>query len=217
MRFPNAARGIPKIFTAEILKLISLITGIIALVLGIVFVGTTQNGVSTAAGVSGISFFIFMAASGVLSIIYLIFMIIGTIQCAKDEPSFKMIIYLTIANIVIAIIAAIFSNNFFLASLARTFSDVVSFICSLLIILGVGNMAAQLGNEAVMDKCGRIFKIILGIGILSLLARFFMLFWGSIFAQALVFSFAVVAAVLGIVQYVLYLSMLSQAKKMLNE
>lgn len=217
MRFPNAARGIPKIFTAEILQLISLITGVVSLVLSVVFAGSVQNDSAVAVGASGIGVLVFMAATAVLSIIYLIFMIIGTVQCAKDEPSFKMIIYLIIANIVISVIAAIFSNNIFLASLATTFSDVVSFICSLLIILGVGSMAAQLGNEAVMDKCGRIFKLILGIGILSLLARFFMLFWGSIFAQALVFSFAVVSAVLGIVQYVLYLSMLSQAKKMLNE
>ena len=217
MRFPSAAKGIPKIFTAEILQLISLVTGVITLVMTIVFAGTLQNGSDVTASVTGIIFIIFAAATGVLSIIYLIFMIIGTIQCAKDEPSFKMIIYLTIVNIVIAVIAAIFPSNYFLASLAATTSDVVSFICSLLVVLGVGSMAAQLGNEELMERCSRIFKIILAIGVMSLLARFFMLFWGSVFAQALVFSLAVLSIFLGFFQYFLYISMLAKAKKMLNE
>ena len=217
MRFPSAAKGIPKIFTAEILQLISLVTGVITLVMTIVFAGTLQNGSDVTASVTGIIFIIFAAATGVLSIIYLIFMIIGTIQCAKDEPSFKMIIYLTIVNIVIAVIAAIFPSNYFLASLAATTSDVVSFICSLLVVLGVGSIAAQLGNEELMERCSRIFKIILAIGVMSLLARFFMLFWGSVFAQALVFSLAVLSIFLGFFQYFLYISMLAKAKKMLNE
>lgn len=217
MRFPSAAKGIPKIFTAEILQLISLVTGVITLLMTIVFAGTLQNGSDVTASVTGIIFIIFAAATGVLSIIYLIFMIIGTIQCAKDEPSFKMIIYLTIVNIVIAVIAAIFPSNYFLASLAATTSDVVSFICSLLVVLGVGSIAAQLGNEELMERCSRIFKIILAIGVMSLLARFFMLFWGSVFAQALVFSLAVLSIFLGFFQYFLYISMLAKAKKMLNE
>ena len=108
-------------------------------------------------------------------------------------------------------------GNYFLASLAATTSDVVSFVCSLLVILGVGSMAAQLGNEELMERCSRIFKIILAIGVMSLLARFFMLFWGSVFAQALVFSLAVLSIFLGFFQYFLYISMLAKAKKMLNE
>ena len=217
MNFPHAAKGISKIFTAEILQLISLVTGVVALLMGIVSAGTLQNAATAAAGVSGIIFIIFAAATGVLSIIYLIFMIIGTIQCAKDEASFKMIIYLTIVNVVIALVAAIFPGNYFLASLAATTSDVVSFVCSLLVILGVGSMAAQLGNEELMERCSRIFKIILAIGVMSLLARFFMLFWGSVFAQALVFALAVLSIFLGFFQYFLYISMLAKAKKMLNE
>ena len=92
-----------------------------------------------------------------------------------------------------------------------------SFVCSLLVILGVGSMAAQLGNEELMERCSRIFKIILAIGVMSLLARFFMLFWGSVFAQALVFALAVLSIFLGFFQYFLYISMLAKAKKMLNE
>ena len=69
MNFPHAAKGISKIFTAEILQLISLVTGVVALVMGIVSAGTLQNAATAAAGVSGIILIIFAAATGVLSII----------------------------------------------------------------------------------------------------------------------------------------------------
>ena len=217
MKFPHAANGISKIFTSEILQLITVLTAGITLILSLIFAVDMKDGSGVAAGVSGILLIVFGAATAVLSVISLVLMIIGTIQCARDEASFKMIIYLTIVNVIVAVIAAIFSQNMFLTNLASAFSDVISFVCSLLVVLGIGSMAAQLGDQEVMEKCATYFKIVLGVGVLSLLIRFFAIFWGSLFAQALVFTFVVISIVLCVMQYVLYLSLLAKTKKMLAE
>ena len=166
---------------------------------------------------SGIGFILTGVVTGVCALIAVILMIVGTIQSAKDEQSFKAIIYLTIFNIVVMVIASFFSQNAFLNGLSTTISNAVSFVCSLLVILGIGNLAAQCHDEKVILKCGSQFRIILWIGIVSLLIRFFAIFIASTAAQALIIVLFSLSLVLSIVQYVMYLSLLSNAKKMLAE
>ena len=211
-------RGLPRrrLILVKIIDCTVLTAGI-TLILSLIFAVNMKDGSGVATGVSGILLIVFGAATAVLSVISLVLMIIGTIQCARDEASFKMIIYLTIVNVIVAVIAAIFSQNMFLTNLASAFSDVISFVCSLLVVLGIGSMAAQLGDQEVMEKCATYFKIVLGVGVLSLLIRFFAIFWGSLFAQALVFTFVVISIVLCVMQYVLYLGLLAKTKKMLAE
>jgi hypothetical protein len=95
---------------------------------------------------------------------------------------------------------------------------VISFICLLLIILGVGSLGTKLGNEELVLRSGGQFKLIIWIGILSLFARFFGIFAiASYFAQWLVITLAAIAVFLNVVQYILYLVLLGKAKKALAE
>ncbi|MBR1483946.1 MAG: hypothetical protein IJ598_13415 [Ruminococcus sp.] len=216
MRFPNAAKGISKIFTAEVLRLITTVTAGLSLIFSIFLAAAVTDEAIVSTGIYGVLLAVFGVATVVLAVISLVLMIIGTIQASRDEASFKVIIYLTIFNIVVSVIAAIFSQNTFLANIASGVSELVSFVCSLLVVLGVGSMAAELGDTPLMAKCGTYFKVVLGIGILGLLTRFFAIFTMSVFARAFVFTFATISVILSIVRYVLYLSLLSNAKKMLN-
>lgn len=218
MRFPNAAKGISKIFTGEILQLIALASGTLALILTFVFVGTAEANNAGGAVASGLGAAVLAIASGVLGIIALILFIVGTVQTAKDEASFKMIIYLTIFNIIVAVIGSFFSGDSFLSALVSTIGNVISLIRSILVVLGIANLAAQLGNKEVMEKCGSIFRIILWTGIVALLTRFFAVFcMTSSFARFVVVILMSLSLAFSIIQYILYISMLSQAKKMLNE
>ncbi len=217
MKFPNAKKGISKIFTAEILNLIAGIAGIITLILVFTANGALKSSNDAGLAASGIGFILTGVVTGVCALIAVILMIVGTIQSAKDEQSFKAIIYLTIFNIVVMVIASFFSQNAFLNGLSTTISNAVSFVCSLLVILGIGNLAAQCHDEKVILKCGSQFRIILWIGIVSLLIRFFAIFIASTAAQALIIVLFSLSLVLSIVQYVMYLSLLSNAKKMLAE
>lgn len=217
MKFPNAAKGISKIFTSEILALIAAIATGVASILAAVMYASAKTNSTAGAAASGIGTLVLVLGASVLLVIALILKIVGVVQTSKDEDSFKMIIYLTIFTLIVAVVAAIFSRVTFLNNIANAVSSIGSFVTTLLIILGIGNLGVQVGNDEVIDKCSSQFKLILGIGIVALLARFFCIFLPTVPAQGIVIALAVVALVLNIIQYILYLSLLSKAKKMLND
>ena len=217
MKFPNAAKGISKIFTSEILALIAAIATGVATILAVVMYASAKTNSTAGATASGIGTLVLVLGASVLLVIALILQIVGVVQTSKDEDSFKMIIYLTIFTLIVAVVAAIFSRVTFLNNIANAVSAIGSFVTTLLIILGIGNLGVQVGNDEVIDKCSSQFKLILGIGIVALLARFFCIFLPTIPAQGIVIALAVVALVLSVIQYILYLSLLSKAKKMLND
>lgn len=217
MKFPNAAKGISKIFTSEILALIAAIATGVATILAAVMYASAKTNSTAGAAASGIGMLVLGLGASVLLVIALILQIVGVVQTSRDEDSFKMIIYLTIFTLIVAVVAAIFSRVAFLYNIANAVSAIGGFVTTLLIILGIGNLGVQVGNDEVIDKCSSQFKLILGIGIVALLARFFCIFLPTIPAQGIVIALAVVALVLSIIQYILYLSLLSKAKKMLND
>ncbi len=217
MKFPNAAKGISKIFTSEILALIAAIATGVASILAAVMYASAKTNSTAGAAASGIGTLVLVLGASVLLVIALILKIVGVVQTSKDEDSFKMIIYLTIFTLIVAVVAAIFSRVTFLNNIANAVSAIGGFVTTLLIILGIGNLGVQVGNDEVIDKCSSQFKLILGIGIVALLARFFCIFLPTIPAQGIVIALAVVALVLSVIQYILYLSLLSKAKKMLND
>lgn len=217
MKFPNAAKGISKIFTSEILALIAAIATGVATILAVVMYASAKTNSTAGTAASGIGMLVLGLGASVLLVIALILKIVGVVQTSKDEDSFKMIIYLTIFTLIVAVVAAIFSRVTFLYNIANAVSAIGGFVTTLLIILGIGNLGVQVGNDEVIDKCSSQFKLILGIGIVTLLARFFCIFLPTIPAQGIVIALAVVALVLNIIQYILYLSLLSKAKKMLND
>ena len=217
MKFPNAAKGISKIFTSEILALIAAIATGVASILAAVMYASAKTNSTAGAAASGIGMLVLGLGASVLLVIALILQIVGVVQTSRDEDSFKMIIYLTIFTLIVAVVAAIFSRVSFLYNIANAVSAIGGFVTTLLIILGIGNLGVQVGNDEVIDKCSSQFKLILGIGIVALLARFFCIFLPTVPAQGIVIALAVVALVLSIIQYILYLSLLSKAKKMLND
>jgi len=217
MKFPNAAKGISKIFTSEILALIAAIATGVATILAAVMYASAKTNSTAGAAASGIGMLVLGLGASVLLVIALILQIVGVVQTSRDEDSFKMIIYLTIFTLIVAVVAAIFSRVAFLYNIANAVSAIGGFVTTLLIILGIGNLGVQVGNDEVIDKCSSQFKLILGIGIVALLARFFCIFLPTIPAQGIVIALAVVALVLNVIQYILYLSLLSKAKKMLND
>ena len=219
MKFPNAAKGVSKIFTAEILSLIALVAVGIMSIFSAFVVATSQGNsdLSTGFVASAAGFVVFGAVAGILGIIALILNIVGVVQTAKDEDSFRVIIYLTVLSLIVAFAAAVFSGNQFASNLSKTVSDLVSLICSVLVVLGIINMAAQYNNIEIIEKGGKIFKIIIIVGLLSLIMRCISIIIPNQNGAVIILILAIISLILGIVQYCIYLSFLSKAKKMLNE
>lgn len=224
MRFPNAARGVKKIFTAEILKLIGYICAIIAVL--IVAVSAAAAGAAQGSDI-GIATFIGGAAGGVvlllacivLCIIAFILHLVGIINARHDEESFKSALICLIIELVAPILSGFFVNiNSTVASLFYTFSQLMGLFVTIFIISGCIKLADKMNRGDISTKGTNILKIIIvvtGLSLIISIVSSFMLVNVAMLVTALILL--AVAMVLSLVQYVMFLSFLSQTKKMLAE
>ncbi len=217
MKFPNAAKGIKKLFTAEVLYLIS----VILIGLGTIFALVSQSS-------EGLAVIILssVAVGGIIAIVALVLQIVGVIQASKDEASFKGVIYVTLFGIAVSVVAsllsALFRDNAILPSISNLVSSIVSVISTVLIILGICNLMNQIGKQDLVVKGGKVLRIIVWLAILSLIMRFINIFLPRNFddakplAKVIVLCLCILAVILEIAEYVLYISLLSKASKELN-
>lgn len=217
MKFPHAAKGIKKLFTAEVLYLISVI---------LIGLGTVFALFSDPSAGLGVFLLASISIGGILTIVALVMQIIGVIQAAKDEDSFRGVIYVTLFSIAVSfvasLLASIFRDNSILPSISNLVSSVVSVISTVLIILGVCNLMNQLGEQELVAKGGKVLRIVVWLAVLSLLMRFINIFLpnnindAKPLAKVIVLCLCILAFILEIVEYVLYISLLGKASKALN-
>lgn len=217
MKFPNAAKGIKKLFTAEVLYLIS----VILIGLGTIFALVSQSSEGLAVVILSS-----VAVGGIIAIVALVLQIVGVIQASKDEASFKGVIYVTLFGIAVSVVAsllsALFRDNAILPSISNLVSSIVSVISTVLIILGICNLMNQIGKQDLVVKGGKVLRIVVWLAILSLIMRFINIFLPSNFddakplAKVIVLCLCILAVILEIAEYVLYISLLSKASKELN-
>ena len=215
MKFPNAYAGVKKIFTAEILSLIAAVCSTIALALTAttLIAAASDNETGTLASIGGLA--VFGVAVIVLAIIAFILQLVGTINGSKDESAFRIAMFLIIAGIVISGASSFFSNNATAKSILTILSDAVSLGVTVYIIQAIKNLAERLTNSEMMAKGDNIFKIILIIYALIIIARIITLIFQNTAGVVAAVVFIVIAGILEVVQYVLYLMYLAKAKKML--
>ena len=105
MTFPHAAKGINKIFTAEILALIAFVFSGIATVGAVITANILANDSNADIAAAAIVLLVFGIIAGVLAIVSVIIKFIGIFNASRDERAFKSVIYLTIINLGVAILA----------------------------------------------------------------------------------------------------------------
>ena len=217
MKFPNAFSGVKKIFVAEIL---SIIAAVLVLIFGIVGLSSVAAGASAAAAQSeagitgalvGFGFAAFFGiASGIVLIIAYILQLVGVINGMKDEPAFKTSLIFIIVALACSIISSVASGNATVSSIFSVIQNIAQLCVTLFIIQGIRNLADKLGNTAVSDKGRKIYMLIAIIFGISILANII-----ALFAPAIASILSIVASVISIVQIIIFLTFLSNAKKML--
>lgn len=222
MRFPNAAKGVSKIFTAEIIALIAAIFSggfLFAVLLTNKFM--TENN-ETAFDAAGISMLTLGIVAAVLLIIAGIINIIGYIQAAKDEESFKKAIYCTIAGIVFGVVGSLLvDKSGFLGWLGTTFNVVSELMTLLVFIFSIGglmNLSGKCHNKEMVADGALLLKFISCICVLYIIILIVTrVFRENDFNKIISSICSVIATVLSIMQYILYLVYLKNAKKMLKK
>lgn len=219
MKFPNAAKGVKRIFTAEILELISticMVVAVVLLILGLVAGNKdTDSGLAVAGG-SWMIALIFMLAWVVLSVIAFIMNLVGIINASHDESNFKSALFFLIVSIVSVILSSVFVNtNSMASSLLYSLYSLMNVFVTIFVIAGGVKLADKLNRGDISTKGTNVLKLIIVVNILSLISMLVSTFMGGMMVSVTAAVLSLVALVLNIVQYFMYLSFLSKAKKML--
>lgn len=218
MTYPNAASGVKKIFTAQMLE----IAGTVFLTLAAVFAillsnaqkaGTLNDSDQSLAVMMIVALVVFSA----LFIVAAVMQIIGLVKAGRDESSFRIALFAVFANMIFVVTGMVFSGlqNGNVSSLMNLFSTIMDMIAFLYVIQGIRNLAIDLGNEKIDQMGNNIFKIILVVIVLEFIANVIVLIFGGQTTHIVAGVVALIAAILSFVQYVMYLVFLVKGKKML--
>ena len=219
MRFPNAASGVKKIFTAEILALISEILLLFAGVLVVIALGAAQNNANDSLALGTLAgFAIFGFGATVIAIIAFILKIVGISQASRDENSFKTAIICLIIGIVGSLVYSIFQTSSpTVASIGNLIYQLMNLFVTIFVISGIIKLADQLNDGVVSAKGSTLLKLITVIYALTIIANIIVLILGGYAVSIVAAIIYLIALILTGVQYIMYLVYLANAKKMLAE
>ena len=214
MRFPNAYRGVKKIWLAEMLMLLAAIVGII-MVIVMAANGTMvgediviNEGVKTPIAVLGI-------VTAVIALVAFILNLIGLINANNDDSAFRIALLVTILGIVASAVSAIWSNNETLNKWMDTALIICSMFASYYVLTGIANLAEKMSDAATKAVALKSRTLVEGsfcaTALFKLIISIFKIQNGSTISTIL----AVIALLLELVSYILYLRALAKGKKML--
>ena len=214
MRFPNAFRGIKKIWLAELLMLLAAVVGII-MVIVMATNGTMvgediiiNESVKTPIAILGI-------VTAVIALVAFILNLVGLINANNDDPAFRIALLVTILGIVASAISAIWSNNETLNKWMDTALTICSLFASYYVLTGIANLAEKMSDAATKALALKSRTLVEGsfcaTALFKLIINIFKIQSGSTIHTIL----AVIALLLELVSYILYLRALNKGKQML--
>ena len=215
MRFPNAFRGVKKIWLAELLMLLAAIVGIVLIVViaaNSSLVGeeviVNEDAVKTPAAILGIG-------TALIALVAFVLNLLGLINARKDDSAFSIALFVTLLGIVASVISSIWSGNQGLVKWMDTVLTICSLFASYYVLTGIANLAEQYPDPATKALALKSRTLVEGTfcatAIFKLIINIFKIQDGSTIYTIL----SIIALVLELVSYVLYLRALSKGKKML--
>lgn len=218
MRYPNAAKGIKKIYLAEILGILALVLAIVmAIMVAGSHVDTSISGEEAAQALQaanlGTPFVILGVAMMLLMLVSYFMNLIGVINASKDDEVFKMALWALLASIAFGVVAAILENsNAKVASWLKVPSTLFELVVTIYVLDGIGNLARNLGKNDIADLSKQCRTWMMCALVLSAAAEVL------VAVQAAESTFkttsGIAASLLGIVAYVVYLRVLNKARLM---
>lgn len=208
MQFPNALEGVKKIYKAEIIALIGGIVGFVAAILALV--GAKSGSVGGLAGGG----FLIIAAS-VLFIIAFIMNIVGLNKAKPDEENFKNALYMVLVGIVLSIVVGATKEGALIHTLGESLSNICNLLVNYLVATALLNLANRLGDAAVAQKAKTVRTLLTVVWIIALVLQVI----GNTFtakAGTIAFILVLIASVIEIIAYIIYLVLLGKARRMLE-
>jgi hypothetical protein len=218
MEYPNAAKGLKKIFLAELLHLIGAVMVVCALIV------LASNGISmktsgdvlrdklTATGMT-VPMIIYSVGTVVLLLIGLFLNLAGIYQASRDEDSFKRAMWATLFTIVVSIVGSFIQRgNPAAADWIDMIITISTMMTALLVLDGIIRIAGSTGNSELSDLAKWCSKFIIFPFVFSLVGELLI----AVFAlnESTIALVGAAVYVLDAVSYIMYLRVLSKARTM---
>ncbi len=221
MRFPNAYAGVKTLFVGFIFALLSSVCSTVMLMfLYLSAKVELKDGTLVAVEASGftaLSVIIIGAAVSFISLISLILEMIGSAKAAKDEETFKVVIYMISVSLAVSAISGIFSGNSKLVGITNLISDFIELFIGIYILQGIINLAGKCDNAEMEANGAKLYKTIIGLYSLVILFQLFTMVFNGTGVLVAAGIFTVLSGVLSLVQFVFFLMYLANAKTMLSK
>ena len=208
MQFPNALEGVKKIYKAEIIALIGAILGFVAALLSLV--GAQSGSLGGLAGAG-----ILIIAMSVLFIIAFIMNIVGLNKAKPDEENFKNALYMVFAGIVLSIVVGATKDGTLIHTLGESLSNICNLLVNYLVATALLNLANRLGDDVVAKKAASVRTLLTIVWVIALVLNVM----GDVLtskAGIIAVVLALIASVVEIIAYIVYLGLLSKARGMLE-
>jgi len=215
MRFPNAFSGVKKIWLAEILMLLAAVMGIIMVIVIANNSIVTDDVIVFNEGVAGTPVSILGIASAVIALLAFILNLVGLIVARKDDSGFKIALFVTILGVIASAISAIWSTNAGLVKWMDTLTTIFSMFASYYVLTGIANLADQIPDAATKALALKSRTLVEGSFCLTVIFKLIINIFNIQNGSTIYTILAVVAMLLELVSYILYLRALSKGKQML--
>lgn len=220
MRFPNACKGLKKIFYAELISLIALVPYAVSMVL-IQFLPEEINENNAEMLPAEVVVTILSLVSLVLMTVAYVLNIIGYVNASKDNESFKKAMLLTIAGLVLTVVSGIMENVNASPILTNTFDSmeqILDLLITLTTISGIVTLSVTYGDLRMVDSGKALFKFLFAIYLPTLIAYVFVyMLRNTRSAAILAVTVTLISFALNAVYSLLYLRYLFRAVNMLEE
>lgn len=225
MRFPRAAKGVTKIFVAEVMTLISVLIWGVLLAITSASGGVDNLDLSGEMSSSSLTIVIACLAVGVLMLLAVLLRVIGYIQAAGDEEYFTRAIIYAIISFVLSIITAFLQNKDGLVmqwiyTIVLAVAQLMQLLVLTSTINGLRELSYQCRRDDLVSRGGTIMKLISTIYSLNIaliiLNRFFRIFLSEDVVSTITIIVAIIIVLLTVIGYILYFGYLGKSSRMLK-
>ena len=215
MRFPNAFSGVKKIWLAEILMLLAAVIGIILI---FVIAGNSilvDDVIVFNEGAAGTPVAILGIASAVIALVAFILNLVGLIIARKDDSGFRIALLVTVLGVIASAVSAIWSTNAGLVKWMDTLTTIFSMFASYYVLTGIANLADQIPDAETKALALKSRTLVEGSFCLTVIFKLIINIFKIQDGSTIYTILSIVALLLELISYILYLRALSKGKKML--
>ena len=150
-----------------------------------------------------------------IALVAFILNLVGLFNARSDDAAFRIALLVTVLGIIASAVSAIWSSNQGLVKWMDTALTIFSMLASYYVLTGIANLAEQYPDPATKALALKSRTLVEGTFCATAIFKFIINIFKIQDGSTLYIIFSVVALLLELVSYILYLRALSKGKKML--